>query len=149
VIGAMLVAIPALMVAGEGLNTTPHPLVPDSPLDWTSLSQPVLVLPTHTRDDYMIMLWSVQGWPVIANGDSGFDPLAQADLRRQVQGFPDAASVDYLKAHGVATVVVIRAPRGHRLSGKPALDPTGSGVAGLEVGRTSTGDTVVYRIQPP
>ena len=139
---AMLV-LPAAVVVGEGLNTTPHLPLAGWPVRLATLRQPILVLPTAPVADYQVMLWSTQGWPVIANGDSGFRAKAQDRLRRAVQGFPDAASVQYCRDAGIATVVVIRSRTSPRTWSRAAEAP----VDGLGVTRIDTADAVVFEVR--
>ena len=86
------------------------------------------------------MLWSTQGWPVIANGSSGFDPPYQAELREQVKGFPDAAAVAALRGRGVRRWSSCRS----RAAGTPWEGAADRDVTGLGVTRRDLGDAVVF-----
>ncbi len=108
------------------------------------LTAPVLYLPSDPIGDYTVMLWSTQGWPVIANGSSGFDPPYQAELRRQVATFPDAASVAALQARGVRSVVLVPS----RAAGTPWAGAADRPVTGLPLVRRDTADAVVYELAP-
>ncbi len=139
---AVLVA-PAVLVVMEGRGHVPNWHVATAPVPLHSLPQPVLVLPSAQVGDYHIMLWSAQGWPVIANGDSGFQPTSQTVLRAQAQSFPDAASVAALRARGIATVVIVRS----RSAGTPFLAAADAPTAGLGISRVDLGDAVVYDLR--
>lgn len=142
VTAVLLAALPAAVVVGEGLNTTRHWPVATSPVRLAALRQPVLLLPSDLVGDYHMMLWGTEGWPVLANGNSGFDPPAQAALRAQARTFPDARSVAALRARGILTVVVIRS----RAWGGPWADAAERRVDGLGITRTDLGDAVVFSL---
>jgi hypothetical protein len=137
--------LPAAVVVGEGLNKVPHWQVATSPVTLTSLRAPIMILPSDEVGDYHLMLWSTEGWPVLANGNSGFDPLAQVELRQQALTFPDAASVAYLRGRGVLTVVIVRS----RAAGGPWQGAADRPVTGLALRRTDLGDAVVYDLTSP
>jgi hypothetical protein len=143
-LAATLAVVPAVVVVGEGLNHTPHWPVARSPIRLTALRQPLLLLPTDLVGDYHMMLWQTEGWPVLANGNSGFDPTAQTALRAEAKTFPDAASVAALRARGIVTVAVIRS----RVVGGPWAGAADRPVTGLGVTRTDLGDAVVFGLTP-
>jgi hypothetical protein len=90
-----------------------------------------------------MMLWSTEGWPVLANGSSGFDPASQTRLRTAAATFPDAASVAALRASGVASVVLVRS----RSTGSAWEGAADRAVAGLGIRRADLGDGVVYDLR--
>jgi hypothetical protein len=139
-----LAVVPAGAVVGEGLNKVPHWPVATSPVTLRSLRQPILLLPSDVVGDYHLMLWQTEGWPVLANGSSGFDPPAQATLRAEAKTFPDAASVATLRSRGILTVVIVRA----RAAGGPWAGAAERPVTGLGIARTDLGDAVVYDLGP-
>jgi hypothetical protein len=136
----VLGALPAAAVVYEGRNQVPHWPVAVSPVRLTALRAPLLLLPTDNVGDYHMMLWSTEGWPVLANGSSGFDSVQQVALRTAALGFPDAASVAALKARGVLTVVVIRS----RAIGSQWAGAADTPVTSLALRRTDLGDAVVF-----
>ncbi len=138
-----LLVLPAGGVFAEGLDDTPRWRVSRSPVVLTTLPQPVLLLPTGLVWDYHMMLWSTEGWPVITNGDSGFDSTAQSTMRREAKTFPDSASVAALRARGVATVVVVRSRTTPEHWGSAAEAP----VAGLGITRTEAPDAVIFDLR--
>jgi hypothetical protein len=129
-------------VVSEGLGRTPHWRVATSPVQLDRLPAPVLLLPTDSIGDYHMMLWSTQGWPLLANGSSGFDTTEQAAIRESAQTFPDATSVAELRARGVLTVVIVRS----RTYGSLWEGAADRSVAGLPVHRSDLGDAVVFRL---
>jgi hypothetical protein len=140
---AGLLVLPAAGVFAEGLDRTPHWEVGRPPVELAALPQPILVLPTALVADYQVMLWSTEGWPVITNGDSGFDSAQQSAMRAQARTFPDAASVAALRARGVATVVVIRSRVGpESWQGAPDAPVTGLGIT-----RTEAPDAVIFDLR--
>jgi hypothetical protein len=136
----LLGVLPAGAILVEGLGRTPHWRVAASPVKLDQLRAPVLLLPTDIVGDYHMMLWSTQGWPVLANGSSGFDPLQQVQIREAAQTFPDAGSVAQLRAHGVLTVVIIRS----RAFGSVWQGAADRPVTGLNLTRRALGDAVIY-----
>jgi hypothetical protein len=139
--------LPVAAVVAEGWNLVPHWSVAPAPVRLASLRQPVLVLPSAQIADYHLMLWSTDGWPVIANGDSGFNAAAQIQLRAEVLDFPSAASVSALRRRGVATVVLVPS----RIGSEPgalwggALDRP---ITGLGITRADLPDAVIYDVRP-
>ena len=76
----------------------------------------------------------------MVNGASGFVPVGLAALRRDVAGFPDAASVQLLRGRGIGRVVPVTAYAQH----SPWRDAAVNGVAGLPlVGRQERGSVVL------
>lgn len=135
-----LLAVPSMGVYVEGLDRTPHWTVPLAPIDLAALPQPIMLLPSGQVADYHLMFWTTEGWPVVANGDSGFNAAEQQRLRDQASTFPDAASVAALQAHGVRTVVVVRS----RTGPGSWLGAGDAPVSGLGITRTDRGDAVVF-----
>ena len=140
----VLALVPTAVVVGEGYNKTNHWTVATSPVKLAALRQPILLLPTDLVGDYHMMLWGTEGWPVLANGSSGFDPPGQAALRAEAATFPDATSVQALRARGILTVVIIRS----RAIGGAWSGAADRPVDGLGITRTDYGDGVVYSLSP-
>jgi hypothetical protein len=104
---ALSLVLPGALVTLEGASDMPYPRVPSAPVALDSLPQPLMVLPTSQGGDFQVMTWSTDGWPQLANGGSGFEPPAQAALRRSLRYFPDTRSLAALRARGVRTVVLV------------------------------------------
>ncbi|MGW9197880.1 hypothetical protein [Micromonospora chersina] len=134
--------VPLLLVVVEGLNVTPHPVVPRQPAVMRTVDGPMLVLPSSQNLDQPVMLWSTDRFQRMVNGGSGFTPDSQAQAREATVSFPDFASVDYLRRRGVKNVVVLR----DRLAGTPWEGMLDRPVDGLGVTREDVGDAVVYRL---
>lgn len=100
--------VPIFLILAETWNMTPHPVVPAQPAAMRTLAGPMLVLPTSALSDQIVMLWSTSRFPEIVNGSGGFGSTQQAELRQHVAGFPDAASIQYLREAGVAQVLLVR-----------------------------------------
>lgn len=139
-----LALVPTVAVLGEGAGRVRHWTVARAPVQLAELPGPVLLLPSDEVGDYHMMFWSTEGWPVIANGSSGFQPTAQVALRREALGFPDAASVAALRRRGILSVVVVRS----RAFGTPWSRAAVQSVAGLGIRRTDLGDAVVFDLRP-
>ncbi len=146
VVLAALLLVPSALVYAESRDVVPHWTVTRAPIDLAALPQPILILPTGQVADYHLMFWSTEGWPVITNGDSGFNSVDQAQMRAEASTFPDPASVAALRARGVATVVLVRSRVG---PGSPWEGAAQRAVSGLGIGRRESGDVVVYDLRPP
>lgn len=136
--------LPVSLVVVEGRGTVPQWPVATQPVPLRSLAAPVLVLPTGQVADYHIMLWSTEGFPLLTNGDSGFNPVFQVAMRTEASTFPDQGSVSALRARGVRTVVIVRSRTPGTLWEGAAEQP----VAGLGITRRDLGDAVVYDLGP-
>jgi hypothetical protein len=135
--------LPVVLVLAEGLNTTPHPVVPPQPAALAEVDGPVLVLPSDQTTDQLVMLWSTDRFEPVVNGGSGFTPASLAETRQITQTFPDQPSVSHLRSFGVATVVVLPSAAGTEWEG--ALLATGDG---LGVTREQIGTAVVFHLGP-
>ncbi|WP_234040183.1 hypothetical protein [Micromonospora coerulea] len=134
--------LPLLLVLVEGLNTTPHPVLPVQPAALRTVDGPLLVLPSSQNLDQPVMLWSTSRFQDMVNGGSGFTPDSQARVRELTLGFPDQPSVDYLRTLGIRNVVVLRG----QLAGTPWERIIDNPVDGLGITREEVGDAVVYRL---
>ncbi|MEV0153455.1 hypothetical protein AB0H57_06895 [Micromonospora sp. NPDC050686] len=134
--------LPLLLVAVEGLNATPHPVVPEQPTAMRTVDGPLLVLPSSQNLDQPVMLWSTTRFQDVVNGGSGFTPTQLDEVRRVTLAFPDQVSVDYLRALGVRNVVLLR----DHLAGTPWERVVDNPVDGLGVTRSEVGSAVVYRL---
>ncbi|KOX14726.1 hypothetical protein ADK66_00960 [Micromonospora sp. NRRL B-16802] len=134
--------LPLLLVIAEGLNATPHQVVPTQPTAMRAAEGPLLVLPSSQNQDQHVMLWSTRGFPDVVNGGSGFTPRQLDDVRRVSQSFPDQTSVDYLRTLGVRTVVLLRS----QVVGTPWEITIDAPVESLGISRQDVGDAVVYRL---
>jgi hypothetical protein len=138
-----LLVLPAACIVTEGRGDVPSWPVQSAPVEVSDLPAPVLFLPSDPMADYHLMLWTTDGFPVTANGYSGFDPPAQTEIRSMAQTFPDAVSVDWLRRKGVSTVVVVRS----RSAGTPFEQAADRDVTGLDLQRTDRGDAVVFDLR--
>jgi len=102
----VLLLLPAAVLV-EGLGRVPQLAVPPEPPAMRGVAGPMLVLPSDAVHDNIVMFWSTNGWPLIANGSTSVQPRAEDDLRRRVAGFPDSASVAYLRGLGFRSVVLL------------------------------------------
>jgi hypothetical protein len=136
--------LPLLLVLAEGLNTTPHVVVPRQPAALATVEGPVLVLPSDQLTDMQVMMWSTDRFVPLVNGGSGFLPRSLTQTRQVTQSFPDAHSVEYLRSLGVATVIVLP----DRVIGTPWEGARHATGAEFGVTREEIGDSIVFHLQP-
>ncbi|MFC4018529.1 hypothetical protein ACFOW4_11335 [Micromonospora sp. GCM10011542] len=134
--------LPLLLVTVEGLNSTPHPVVPTQPAAMRTVGGPMLVLPSNQSLDQHVMLWSTSRFQDVVNGGSGFTPRQLDDVRRVTQTFPDQRSVDYLRVLGVRRVVLLRG----QVAGTPWEFTIDTPVDALGITREEIDGAVVYRL---
>jgi hypothetical protein len=101
-LGVVLVGL--VLVDGHG--SLPTPRVPAPSPGVAAAADPVLVLPTDDVLDMQAIWASTEGLPRIVNGATGFTPKLQGEVRQRTVGFPDAASIEFLRRLGVRTVVL-------------------------------------------
>ncbi|MEN3610310.1 hypothetical protein AAH979_12225 [Plantactinospora sp. ZYX-F-223] len=138
----LVTLLPIVLVLAEGLNTTPHPVVPVQPASMRVANGPILVLPSDQKTDQHVMLWSTSRFQDVVNGGSGFTPNRLAEVRQATANFPDQASIDFLRTMGVRTVIVLR----DRVAGTPLQATVDLPVDSLGISREDVGETVVYRL---
>ncbi|WP_327030032.1 hypothetical protein OG989_06900 [Micromonospora sp. NBC_01740] len=134
--------LPLVLVLGEGLNATPHPVVPSQPAAMRTVEGPLLVLPSSQSLDQPVMLWSTSKFQDLVNGGSGFTPRQLDDVRRVTLAFPDQTSVDYLRVLGVRNVLLMR----DHIVGTPWEVTVDAPVDGLGITREEVGNIVIYRL---
>ncbi|WP_232533919.1 hypothetical protein [Plantactinospora sp. KBS50] len=137
----LLTLVPLALVLVEGLNVTPHPVVPEQPAAFRTVDGPLLVLPSDPSTDQNVMLWTTSRFQDVVNGGSGFTPEPLTVARQVTQTFPDANSVAYLRGIGVHTVVLLR----DRVPGTPWQTTVDLPVDSLGIQREDIGNVVVYR----
>ncbi|HEY3033244.1 MAG TPA: hypothetical protein VGJ54_01100, partial [Streptosporangiaceae bacterium] len=139
-----LLLLPGLLVLGEGVNNTAHPTVPPEPAAIRDIKGPALVLPTEHFFDMAVMFWSTDGFPVVTNGSSSFNPATLYQTREITKTFPDVTSVDHLRRLGVHQVVLLT----DHVAGTPWQDAAQRPVDGLPLRRTETKGAIVYTLDP-
>ncbi len=80
----LALVVPLLLVLIEGWNRIPHPVVPTMPVALREAQGPVLLLPSDQLSDQVTMYWSTDGFPIIVNGGSAFQPPKQDHIHRVV-----------------------------------------------------------------
>ncbi|MGC4808311.1 hypothetical protein [Micromonospora sp. DT233] len=138
----LALVLPLLLVVAEGLNNTPHPVVPTQPAAMRSVEGPMLVLPSSQNLDQPVMLWSTSRFQDMVNGGSGFVPARQDEIRRTAESFPDRASVDFLRTLGIRNVVVLR----NQLAGTPWETTVDAPVESLGITREEIDGAVVFHL---
>jgi hypothetical protein len=134
--------LPLALVLAEGLNVTPHPVVPLQPAAMRQAEGPLLVLPSDQLTDMNVMLWSTDRFVPLVNGGSGFTPQRQTEIRQLTEAFPDSASVSYLQELGVRTVIVLR----DRIAGTSWEGALDNPVDELGIERQDVDDAVIFRL---
>ncbi|WP_408606848.1 hypothetical protein [Catenuloplanes japonicus] len=104
----LVTLVPLAVILLEGVNVTPHPVVPEQPLAMRTADGPMLVLPSDGGWDQHVMLWSTTKFQKVTNGGSGFTPEKTTEIRDSTKSFPDQTSIMYLRSIGVQTVVILR-----------------------------------------
>jgi hypothetical protein len=142
VVARVALVVPLLLVLGEGVNKTAHPAVPRPPAAFAQAREPLLVLPATGVVELHYMMWTVDGWPRIANGLAGFEPATQARTRAATVTFPDASSIAYLREIGVKDVLVLPGA----LTGTPWDGVPSRPIDGLGISREDIDGAVLYRL---
>ncbi|GAB3148710.1 hypothetical protein GCM10027290_33830 [Micromonospora sonneratiae] len=138
----LVTLLPLVLVLVEGLNVTPHPIVPTQPAAMRTVGGPILVLPSTQDIDQNVMLWSTSRFQKVVNGGSGFTPEKLDEIRKSTISFPDPASIEYLRTLGVRTVVLLR----QHVTDTPWQSTIDQPVDHLGIQRENIGETVVYRL---
>lgn len=136
--------VPLVLVLLEGTNQTPHEKVAPPPAALRSVEGPLLVLPSDGYFDMTVMLWSTDRFVPMVNGGSSFAPTSQVETRTLSRTFPDAASVERLRAIGVRTVVLLP----ERAVGTAWQGAATIPVDGLGITREEVDGAVVFRLNP-
>ena len=134
--------VPLALIIVEGWNATAHPVVPAQPPTMRTVAGPMLVLPTDEVTDDTVMLWSTSRFQRIANGSGGFATARQAELRRNVATFPDAASIQYLRSLNVNTVLLLRSS----VAGTPWERAGDTPVDALGIRREDADNAVIFHL---
>ena len=88
------------------------------------------------------MLWSTNGFPVMANGTSSISTPNQQTIRALMAEFPDADSVARLRSIGMRSVVVL----GNRVAGTPYAGTMDRPATGLGITRTMVGGDLLFTL---
>jgi hypothetical protein len=100
------------------------------------------VLPSDDSSDLNVMLWSTDGFPVMANGASSVITPVRQELRDLMRSFPSGPSVARLRELGIRGVVVVR----ERVVGSPYEAALHAPVDGLGITRQPVGADLLYTI---
>ncbi len=134
--------LPLFLVLLEGWSATAHPVTPTQPEAMRTVGGPMLVLPTDALPDQTVQLWTTSRFQQVANGGGNVAVAKQNEMRKQVQSFPDLASISYLRSIGVGTVVLIRS----EVAGTPWEQAGDLPVDALGIRREDLTDAVVFRL---
>jgi hypothetical protein len=125
--------LPVALVVIEGIPAVDRYPVPRAPAALAAAEPPVVVLPAGPGHDGLARLWSVNGFPEIANNDAVAETLVN---------FPDDASIRLLGDLGVRTVVVVKA----EVEGTPFQGVLDADADRFGVSRDETDDAIVFRL---
>ncbi|HEV8555697.1 MAG TPA: hypothetical protein VGR06_04770 [Actinophytocola sp.] len=143
---ALALLLPALGALIEGSPdqsyVTPSGIPPALRPVLAQAREPILILPVTPFGEYTYMLWSTEDFPTLANGSSGFFPPEYAAVVEAAKNFPDTASIEVLRKHGIRTVVALRAA----LEGTPYADVLHRPSAGQPITVTESAEFVTFTI---
>ncbi|GAA4704323.1 hypothetical protein [Phytohabitans rumicis] len=134
--------VPLALVFVEGINRTPHPVVPTAPAAMSAAREPLLILPSDGLLELHFMLWTTDGFPRIANGLAGFEPTTQSQTRAATVSFPDPTSIAYLRGIGIKDVLVLP----HLITGTPWEAVPTRPVDGLGITREEIDGAILFHL---
>lgn len=164
-LGWIAFVLPAVMLA-EGVGTVHVDEVPKPPVALNEIDGPTLHLPANDLTDRVYMLWSTDGFPSIANGESGFLPSTTIRIRAEMSAFPDPTSVQLARDLGIETVIFHPDMVGYESEVFPELVPGPDEVpvdqvrreryeeiatvdiSGLGLSREIREDMIIFRLEP-
>ena len=133
----------ALRTGDDDATAFRTPEVPPSPAGFAAIAGPVLHLPAEPQDNRRYLLWSTEGFEPMVNGRSSVTPRRFERVLRDAAPFPDARSVDRLRAFGVRSVVLHRG----NLDGTSWERWARRSLRGLGVRRSVGDELVVYDLR--
>jgi hypothetical protein len=148
--GAVLALL--IVVEGRGLPFDPlddqdQPAVPYAPAATADVPAPQLHLPAQTAEDNRrYLLWSTDGFPKMVNGRASTNPDLIENLIDEMDGFPDALTVERLEEFGVRSVIL----HTDRAAGSPQAFAAAASIEGLPLARRELpGGLIVYELLSP
>jgi hypothetical protein len=147
---AALAGLLVLAIATEGrslpfdpFDNQAEPRVPEFGTSTSDLPTPQLHLPARTaKENRAYQLASTDGFPDIVNGRASTNPHTVLELIRQMDSFPDAASVSRLQEYGVRTVVLHTG----LTEGTPQVGAAHAPIAGLPLRLYRLPGLVIYEV---
>jgi hypothetical protein len=144
---AFALLLPALGALLEGVPAQTYAVTPGIPPDvqrvFAQTRDPMLILPIDELSDFDYLLWSTDGFPLIANGNSGNFPPQYQEIVAATQSFPDSHSIAVLDKYGIHKVVLLKvaaATTPYAAALRRPLD-------GLPVTKTESPDIVVFTLR--
>ncbi|MBB5958777.1 hypothetical protein FHS29_005386 [Saccharothrix tamanrassetensis] len=145
---ALALVVPAVFALLEGLPVRQYPHVPGIPSGlktvFEQVREPMVIVPMDNSSEVRYLLWSTEGWPTMANGNSGNYPLPYVELHEVTRNFPNTHTIDVLDKHGIRAVVVMKST----VVDTPWADILSRPTAGYPITRTETTDAVLFTIKP-
>jgi hypothetical protein len=144
---AFLLLLPALGALVESIPDQTYAELPHIPADLRAVfretREPILMLPVSSDHDYVYELWSTEGFPLIANGNSGNFPPPYVQISQTMTAFPDNYSLAVLEKYGIRKVIIQKhAPESYRFTDAMTRD-----ISGLRVTRTVLNEIVVFDLR--
>jgi hypothetical protein len=144
---ALALVLPAIGALLEGVPDQTYNGVPEVPPGlrqvFAESHVPILILPVRTDDEASYLLWSTDGFPVMANGTSGNVTLQFEEMVDAASTFPDNYSIRIIRKYGIEKVVVIKASAAHGIYAEAVTKP----LDGLPVTKTESADVVVFTLR--
>ena len=134
------ILLTAVLLEGAGVPAYAQP--PPTPQALLRVPMPVLDLPSSRLDEVSFQFWSIGPFPELVNGYSRFTPCFVRALRRNVQSFPNRASVSLLEEVGVASVVL----DARLAAGTPWAGAASRPIRGLGITEARYGAIIVYEL---
>ena len=144
VLASCTVALLAAGVIVEGSGSIPQTEVMPAPSGQIGVPGPQFHIPSDEFSDRVYMLWSTEGFPPIVNGEGAFGPPFRDEMRAATVNFPDQGSVEYLRSHGIASIIF----HPDLAVGTPWEQVPARSVEGLPVTRSDEDGVIVYRLEP-
>jgi hypothetical protein len=143
---AFALLLPALGALAEGVPAQTYAAVPGIPPDlhtlFTQSNGPILILPETSLSDFSYLIWSTDGFPLIANGNSGNFPPQYQEIIADTKNFPDQLGVAVLDQYDIHTVVVLKVAA----ATTPYAAALNRPLTGLPVTKTESQDMMVFTI---
>jgi hypothetical protein len=141
---AFYMMFPAFFALLEGIPRWPQVENPGIPPDvkqvFTTTKEPIALLPMDIPSNFKYQLWSTEGFPTMANGNTSNYAPQFHDMQDSSKNFPDQHSIDVFKRYGIHKVIVVKSMDG-------ALGYLQRPTAGLPLTKVESNDVVVFTLK--
>jgi hypothetical protein len=146
-LAAFALLLPALGALLEGVPAQTYAVTPGIPPDvqqvFAQAHDPMLILPIDQLSEFDYLLWSTDGFPLIANGSSGNFPPQYQEILAASQSFPDSHSIAVLDKYGIHKVILLKVAA----AATPYAAALNRPLDGLPVTKTESSDVVVFTLR--